>query len=258
MNQNPKVEPRKMNLNAIIDDILHLKKLLIAENNRQENPIDVSKIFALNMIGGETHESHHKKQTVPLDEYRKLEHEYEKCLKANETMKSSLDVQNNHIKTLQDKIAKLNRDIDHSEVEYKNKIIEHNGILKNEKAKYREIISSMEMDFRSKISQLEQQLQKQRDRSLLLLEEKENEIKTLKTSFEIFIPGNGGGNSSQYDGTAEDEHSDGEAQRRKVSHLKAVLDPSSKAAGTGHTESYHMLHYAHELARKDVEISGLR
>lgn len=37
---------------------------------------------------------------------------------------------------------------------------------------------------------MENQLQKQRDRTLALLDEKEQEVSTLKSSFQIFLPGN--------------------------------------------------------------------
>lgn len=62
--------------------------------------------------------------------------------------------------------------------------------LKADRMKYKEELAATEMDYRGRLSLLEQQLQKQRDRSLSLLEEKEQEIQTLKSTFQMFLPGN--------------------------------------------------------------------
>lgn len=52
-------------------------------------------------------------------------------------------------------------------------------------------LKSCENDFRARQLLLEQQLQKQRERTLALLEEKDQEIQTLKASFQMFLPGRG-------------------------------------------------------------------
>lgn len=82
----------------------------------------------------------------------------------------------------------LNTNIEDYEQESRAKLAEHNNEIKTERNKCREITSAMEIDFRSKTCQLEQQIQKQRDRSLVLLEEKENELRALKASYEVFLP----------------------------------------------------------------------
>lgn len=63
-------------------------------------------------------------------------------------------------------------------------------ILKADRMKCKEVLAATEMDYRGRLSLLEQQLQKQRERSLSLLEEKEQEIQTLKSTFQMFLPGN--------------------------------------------------------------------
>ena len=54
--------------------------------------------------------------------------------------------------------------------------------------KHKDELNATELDYRGRLSLLEQQLQKQRERSLSLLEEKEQEILTLKSTFQIFLP----------------------------------------------------------------------
>ncbi|CAG2068899.1 unnamed protein product, partial [Timema podura] len=63
-------------------------------------------------------------------------------------------------------------------------------VLKAERMRHKEELMACESQNLSHLSQLEQQLQKQRERSLVLLEEKEQELKTLKSTFQMFLPDN--------------------------------------------------------------------
>lgn len=241
-------------INGLVEEIGLLKKQLLIENAKQTTPQDLSKIFS----SGNDHSD-------CVEEYEKLNLEYQQYRMDSEAHNNTVDVQKTHIRTLQDKIQVLNRNIDEQEQELKTKSTEHFAELKTERSKWRELIASMEMDFRGKLSELEHQLQKQRERSLTLLEEKENEIKTLKTSFELFIPGGGGSAliSSGGDVLSDEEH---HGQQRKISklgasHLGVVLGPSASGTTNGsgsNTSDCHMLHYVHELSRKEVEITALR
>lgn len=132
---------------------------------------------------------------------------------------------------MQEKVKVLNRNIEDQEIELKHHTEKLNQAIKIERQKCRETISSLENEHRSKLNEIEQQLQKQRVRSLQLLEEKENEIKALKTSFEICVP-------------------------TQISEDK--MHDKSEGQGMSLSENCHMIHYANEIARKDVEISSLR
>lgn len=112
--------------------------------------------------------------------------------------------------------------------------------------KYDEELQGIEMKYKLQIIELEVQVQKQRDRTLALLEEKEQEVSTLKSSFQMFVPGNS--SSIQFPIDSKD-------YSLKVSQLDEVLSDMSTQ---GNSENPHILHYAHELARKDVVITGLR
>lgn len=246
-------EPVVKDINMLVEEIGLLKKQLLIENAKQATPQDLSKIFS----SGNDHSD-------CVEEYDKLNVEYQQYRKDNEAHNNTVDVQKTHIRTLQDKIQVLNRNIDEQEQELKIKSTEHFAELKEERGKLKELMASMEMDFRGKLSDLEHQLQKQRERSLTLLEEKENEIKTLKTSFELFIPGGGGTAviSSGVDNVSDEEH---RGQQRKISklgasHLGLVLGPSTSGNATSgsNNSDCHMLHYVHELSRKEVEITALR
>jgi flagellar motor component MotA len=70
------------------------------------------------------------------------------------------------------------------------KILSCVQLLKADRIKHKEELTATEIDYKGRLSVLEQQLQKQRERSLSLLEEKEQEIQTLKSTFRMFLPGN--------------------------------------------------------------------
>lgn len=227
----------------IVDEIKTLKQLLIYENTKLENPIDLHSIFS--------HSNSVDDATISAEKYLAVKSERDKLKAENDVNKIQLNEQNEHIRTLQEKVIVLNRNIDEYETEIKNKSIALNNELKAERVKSRETLNSLEVDYRSKTSQLEQQLQKQRERSLLLLEEKENEIRVLKTSYELFIP------KKQHADHEDDSQSNGSG--RKVSssqhHLGMILNQQNSNSNIPET---YMIFYSNELARKDMELASVR
>lgn len=230
------------NVYQIIDELQRLKQLLVYENTKLENPVDLGYIFPTSPIKDSD-------ATVSAEKYSIVKNERNKLKAENEVLKTQLADQNESLKTLQEKVVVLNRNIDDYETEIKNKSISLNNELKAERAKHREAVNNLEVDYRSKISQLEQQLQKQRERSLLLLDEKENEIRTLKTSYELFIPKK---SSNDDDDTMSNG---GRKPSTSQHHLGMVLN--QQAPNSNSPETY-MIFYSNELARKDMELSSVR
>lgn len=242
-------------VHQLLEQIIQLKKQLLIENTRTENPIDLSKIFVPS--NGPPAIQQDIDESVPLSEYNKVKSEVVALVEENDTIKFSLDEQKVHIRTLQEKVKVLNRNIEEHETELSKKQIEFNQILMYEKKKWKDTFTTLESEYRSKVSQLENELQKQRERSVSLLEEKEKEIKTLKTSFEIFIPGNPQMmNTVQQE--SQDPNSDSESPAAQLSNILNSSKFQQQRANGPNADSFHMLHYAHELARKDVEITNLR
>lgn len=237
-NRAPKVPIQELNVELLMDEMLHLKKVLLVENAKLESPQDLSKIF-----------SNADDHIECIEEHRKITEELAKCKKELECALEQSLVERKHIKTLQDKIQVLNRNIDEQEEELKRKATDYANEMRTERKKWKETNSLAEMDYRGKLAQLEQQLQKQRERSLVLLEEKEHEIKALKTSFEVLIPSITNVHAAGSDDT--------ETGKSSSTHLNSILSAPSGTV-TNHGSEYHMLHYVHELSRKDVEITSLR
>lgn len=258
------------NVNELISEILQLKNVLLVENSKLESPLDLSKIYGI--IGGSNPNSNEHSDCV--ERYELLVAENQSKARDNERLSESVEVLKTHIKTLQSKVEVLNRNIDEQEAELRNKGQEYKNDIRLERTKWKEVISNSEMEFRTKVSELELQLQKQRERSLSLLEEKENEIKSLKSSYDVFVPPRNVRSSTAYPPSEFEDNDDDKSKRVKKlsasSYMGSVLSEGSvetdengmAVGGPGQSsvskDSMHMLHYVHELSRKEVEISALR
>lgn len=244
--------PTNKDIENIVENIMHLKKILLQANIHSTNPIDLTNIFTVGADHSQCEE-----------EIARASQQLEASkLQVNE-LENKLKQQKDHITTLQEKVKDLNRNIDEQDLELKTFNENMRLAVKDERNKWQTLLADTENDYRCKLNELEQQLQKQRQRSLQLLDEKEQEIKALQTSFEIFHSGNQPNiNTAALNITKNDTNtatsSDGEAfddvgqdhNTRKKSTIKA------KKLSMG--DSCHMLHYANEIARKDIEIANLR
>lgn len=232
----------------IVDDIIHLKKILLQQNARSSKPIDLAHIFTI----GADH-------TLCREEMKRTSQELETLRPEVELLQGNLKQHKEHISTLQEKVKVLNRNIDDQDVEIKHFNEKLCLAVKDERAKWKTLHAEMENENRCKLNDLEQQLQKQRQRSLQLLDEKEQEIKALQTSFEILHSSKHPGPNSMslmYSNDCNNTpSSDAESiEESSQGHKKITLKGKKLSIG----ESCHMLHYANEIARKDIEIANLR
>ncbi|XP_055374804.1 GRIP and coiled-coil domain-containing protein 1 [Condylostylus longicornis] len=241
---------RKRDAQSIFDEIMKLKKVLIIENAKSQNPVDLNKIF--NSAGND--------HSQCLEDYRKIREELEHFKAENSTLIQVSNGQKQNIKTLQEKITVLNQNIEEQENDLKLQNERLIQAVKTEKSKWKISLTTAENEYRSKISELEQQLQKQRVRSLQLLDEKENEIKALKTSFELIVKQSS--SSTDFDPYescgATSTTSTAAAHVQNILSSQSAVSAATAANPNLNLENCHMLHYANEIARKDVEIAGLR
>lgn len=216
--------------NESIEDILgeieRLKQILLKENTKMKYPVDVSGLFSLS-----------NDHVQCLNEQNALTRELAEFKLKFQSLADESLVQKQHISNLQDKITVLNKNIDDQEAELRQSSDQYSRDLKEIEDKWKH---NMELALRANTEEMEQHLQKQRERSLKLLEEKDNEIKALKSSFDLFIPV---------------VDSNGETHPMSPSSVEA---PSTNFGSSDGKTNSQLLHYMHELARKDVEITSLR
>lgn len=240
--------PRLLNADAdmalLVDEIVRLKKLLSAANARSSNPMDLSHVL------GNSHTAASADSHVQCEQQlQSLQHALDSEKQQRVQLEQKIQLQQTHIQTLQDKVQVLNHNIDEAEQELKQQGDKMRQALKNERTKWQEAKAELENETRCKLNELEQLLQKQRQRSLQLLDEKEQEIKTLQTSFEVFHKPNPTPTE-----TNETFAYSSDADSAEVEEMKLKVKPKKLSLG----DNCHMLHYANELARKDIEITALR
>lgn len=205
-------------LQTLIDKIHILKKELIIENEKLGSPIDITTVFKV-----EGYENIHLKCR---EEYETLKMEFDGYKKEN-VRDSGSEVENevgdlkNEIAVLNEKVETYKMMLDEEKQDKLDTLKLYEEKIKNEQEFHKELTS----DFKTRILSLEKQVQTQRDRYAALLEETDNYIRAR--------------NERSRRVSAEDQH-----------FKDGIL--------TDATAPPHMLHYAHELARKDLDISQLR
>jgi len=118
-------------------------------------------------------------------------------------------------------------------------------LLQEERSKLEHTLHQKDIEYRNRISTLEQQLLRQRERSMALMEEKDKEILTLKASFRALLP-----NKETAATTETKTH-----LKRYENTVEPVTDLVTELLTN---DSPQILHYTQELSRKEVQVSSLR
>ncbi|XP_045447516.1 GRIP and coiled-coil domain-containing protein 1 [Melitaea cinxia] len=209
-------------LQTIIDKIHILKKELIAENDKLGNPIDLSAIFKL-----DGYENFHSKCRQEYDELKNEFDNYKlhnaKVRESGQEVESEIEDLKSEIAVLKEKVETYMLLLEDEKQDKFDSLRLHEEKLKSEKEYHKEVVS----DLKTRIQSLEKQVQTQRDRYETLLEETDNYIRSRND------------------------------RSRKVSTEDGNFKDGHMVLNDG-TAPPHLLHYAHELARKDLDITQLR
>ncbi|XP_053612891.1 GRIP and coiled-coil domain-containing protein 1 [Plodia interpunctella] len=159
------------------------------------------------------------------EELERVKSEFEMFKKQNEKVdvvdNSEFETQKTEIAILKEKIETYKMLLEEEKQDKADTLKLYEEKMKNAQDYHKEVVS----DLKTRVQSLEKQVQTQRDRYAALLEETDNYIRTR--------------NDRSRKVSVEDGH-------WKEGMLNDVTAPP------------HMLHYAHELARKDLDISQLR
>lgn len=184
-----------------------------------------------------------------IQEYQKLKNEYDNykhsvCSMEKHTTSTSVptveqvELLNKQINSLKDKVRGLRSELDIVQEEAKLKSDEQCRLFNAERSRWESKLNSCEQDYRRKLVVLEEQLTKQRERALALVNEKEQEILSLKASFQALIP----------------------APRIRLQSQTSENDETEKIEITSgdFSDGRHMIFYAQETARYQVDLANLR
>ncbi|CAD1468168.1 unnamed protein product, partial [Heterotrigona itama] len=173
--------------------------------------------------------------------------DYKQQMKYSNVGNISYNIQNQNIaSSLHDKNHKAQLHLlkaHNNNLEERIRVLNNEISSQEEREKLKHLLLQKENEFRNKMSTLEQQLLRQRERSMALIEEKDEEILALKTSFHALVP--------KKENTAE--------CKSNASKYRNGAEPiTDLVTGLLTNDSPPILHYSQELARKEVQVSASR
>lgn len=217
--ENESVNNEEYTVSEIVEKFKHFKTLLLNLAKTSEVPLNIEDILL-------------KDVDIDIYDYKMKHIEHSDQQEENNlSSKQDNSVLLNQVKNLKQHVNTLQFEQDQLERKYKEKL-EDNEENSNWKEKY----ITNDLEWRKRISILEQQLLKQRDKAQELVLEKELELNTLRETL----------HSTKYN--RKTSHSSTGSRKE----FQEYLDEESSKKGS------HLLHYAHELALKDMEISKFR
>jgi hypothetical protein len=140
----------------------------------------------------------------------------------------------------------LRSEMEHGEEEHKDSMRSIQESWAKERSEWKDEMGQMERTCRVRVADMEQQLQKQRERSLTLLQEKDEELASLRESLNLKS------GSALSPVTSSTKTSDSNDEWPESLAPLASMTLGASASGG------QILHYVEELARKEGEILGLR
>uniref|UniRef100_A0A1B6CLB2 GRIP domain-containing protein n=1 Tax=Clastoptera arizonana TaxID=38151 RepID=A0A1B6CLB2_9HEMI len=236
-------EKSDTNIDTLVGQFQHLKGVIEAANNKSEKPLNIQSLLYESFDSKGYFNTDH---SLCHEEYQRLKEEFDQYKKqATETIKAKdnmystneevdkLKIQLNNWK---EKACLLRTELEETKAEFKSAFEQEAQRMKSDRLKWKEKLSSQETEFKAKLGVLDEQLSKQRERALVLVKEKEAEIESLKASFSTFIP----------------------ARSCIRSHSSDLDNVESEVDTDLLGEGRHMLHYAQETARYQVDVAKLR
>nr|SVE74123.1 EOG090X04IO [Daphnia barbata] len=232
----------------LISKITSLKNKLLDVSERSNATINLAAILEID--NANTNSDRHEICHMELQQLRQELEWYKREQKYNGsskpvTLPAAADEDVNQMRV---QIQFLHSEMEHSEQEHKESLLSIQQSWTKERSEWKNELSQMERACRARIADVEQQLQKQRERSFALLQEKDEELTNLRELLNmknptVVSPPPAATNSKTTDSNDEWPES--------LAPLASMTLGASASGG-------QILHYVEELARKDQEIQGLR
>ncbi|XP_066597125.1 GRIP and coiled-coil domain-containing protein 1-like [Prorops nasuta] len=162
--------------------------------------------------------------------------------------KAQIHLLKTHNSNLEERIRILNMELTNKEKNMEVKLDEVRKLSHEERTKLEHAFLQKENELRGKVCTLEQQLLNQRERSMALIEEKNKEIITLKSSFQALLP-------KRENSTVPQPL---EAKYNLAKYENSVEPSGDLVTGLLTADSPPILYYTQELARREVHMSTLR
>nr|SVE81879.1 EOG090X04IO [Daphnia magna] len=235
-------------IEKLIGKIKSLKNRLLDLSHRSNATVNLTAIFELDNTNSNS--DHDDACQLELQQLRKELEWYKRDEKQSSSAKSvglSAPAEE-EINQMRIKIQFLRNEMEHNEQEHKDSLRSVQESWAKERTEWKDELSQMERSCRTRIADMEQQLQKQRERSLTLLQEKDEELVSLR---ELLNMKNLPTLSLPPANVTSKVTDSNEEWPESLAPLASLRLGASASGG-------QMLHYVEELAWKEGEIQGLR
>ncbi|XP_049892527.1 GRIP and coiled-coil domain-containing protein 1 [Epinephelus moara] len=246
MTSDISVDESQLDVGVLKEKLEKVKKLLLlaAQRNPDQNIQNLAETEA--EPGGD------KTTVFYQQELRQLKDEFERYkLRAQVVLKNKntkdgcqakeLEEVRDQLAELKEKYINLRIQSDEAETKHRRQLEERQQQVAALQQTHRQEVERVEVLHREDLLRLEAELHKQRERTMALLDEKDQELERLRAAALIC--------NIDADRTADDEHESG---------LESEGDFISQALRRATPNEPTMLLYAEQLARKEAEVGGLR
>nr|SVE83601.1 EOG090X04IO [Daphnia pulex] len=229
----------------IIDKITSLKNRLMEVNRRSNANINLAAIFELDNASSDS--DHHEACQLELQQLKQELEWYKREEKPVDVKAVAVAAHTEEeVNQMRVQIQFLRSEMEHDEEEHKDSMRSIQESWAKERSEWKDEMGQMERTCRVRVADMEQQLQKQRERSLTLLQEKDEELTSLRESLNLKS------GSALSPVTSSTKTSDSNDEWPESLAPLASMTLGASASGG------QILHYMEELARKEGEILGLR
>ena len=208
-------------------------------------------IFELDNVDS-SNSDHHEACQLELQQLKQELEWYKREEKVSDLQTVVVAVPTEEVNQMRVQIQFLRSEIEHSEEEHKDSLRSIQESWAKERTEWKDEMSQMERTCRVRIADMEQQLQKQRERSLTLLQEKDEELLNLRES--LNIKNKSALSLPPVTSTTTQKTTDSNDEWKWPESLAPLASMTLGASASGG----QILHYVEELARKEGEIVGLR
>ncbi|XP_025105948.1 GRIP and coiled-coil domain-containing protein 1-like isoform X2 [Pomacea canaliculata] len=247
-------EDEHLDVHALFDQILHLKKTLLAANQKSEKPLDLSELFTLeSQVKNECTSCEYLKEELEQlkEDYERYKLRAQSVLKNKHKEKSSskeVDILKEQVSDLRERLKTSSTHHQEEVEQLQLKIDSLSRSMLAQADAHKAELGHLKNAHQKEIFVLEQEAKKQRERTVALLAEKDQEIENLRSSSHDYY-------SRMKDLSLESLH-DGDGLLQGEADVndtvaQLLMQPPAQGEAT-------LLHFAQEKARQDVEIVGLR
>ncbi|XP_066525577.1 GRIP and coiled-coil domain-containing protein 1 [Hoplias malabaricus] len=260
------IDETNLDVNVLKDKLEKVKKLLqLAAQRSQDQSLEIEKLMQGDSgQGGEVSDGEKASVLYYQQELRQLKEEFERYkVRAQVVLKNKNTKDGNQAKELEearDQLAELKEKYinlrihsDEAEAQHKREFEDRQQAFIAVQQSHKQELEKLEAQHREDFLRMEEEMHKQRDRTMALLAEKDLELEQLRAAAMIGLQRQSVSDTTAERGSGVDgENVEGGGSAYEESE---IIAQALRLAGPNEPT---LLLYAEQLARKEVEISALR